>query len=88
MGKHTPGPWKIRSFYNQDIVYINAEDDKGFGIAEILGENKEANARLIASAPELLEACKVILDADMGKSLPKSYRTMLEQAIAKVEGKE
>ena len=54
--KVTEGEWKVES-YNNDC-YIIVTDKKQ--IAEI-GANK-ANAKLIASAPELLEACKNITE--------------------------
>ena len=53
MSKHTPGPWKVerRSVLIPIAPYEWAEAYGG----------TEANARLIAAAPELLEACKVAL---------------------------
>ena len=51
----------------------------------------EANARLIASAPELLEACKILkLQIECGgtqKYQGTAWFHELEQAIAKAEGK-
>ena len=47
MSKHTPGPWKTKEL----MVY--AEDGNGVTIASV---NSEANARLIAAVPELLES--------------------------------
>ena len=51
---HTPGPWVVSLFPN----LVGAIDDGGERetVAETVGPNKEANARLIAAAPELLEA--------------------------------
>lgn len=44
-----------------------------------------ANARLIAAAPDLLEACKVALEcAETGN--PYGWRNRLAGAIAKAEG--
>jgi hypothetical protein len=66
MDNHTPGPWKDDEF--ADVVYINPKGDNLKYIAEcknpILdqeatqysGDEWRANARLIASAPDLLEA--------------------------------
>ena len=51
--KHTPGPWKISADGNDienvygAVVYFRYAD-----------ETAEANARLMAAAPELLAACK------------------------------
>ena len=58
MTKHTDGPWnvsKIGNNYDQYMIY--AEDDQaGCNIAT--GINGEANAYLIAAAPDMLEALK------------------------------
>ena len=64
--KHTPGPWSwnVRGF----VGPASTEDDQSFGmicdeVAECTYSNgcKEANARLIAAAPDLLEALEMAL---------------------------
>ena len=52
--QHTPGPWIIRHGAGMHAPYILCVDP----VAEILGLGKtpEANARLIAAAPEILAA--------------------------------
>lgn len=87
MSKHTPGPWSVR----EDIGAVFDRD--GLPIATGGSESYEeyqANARLIAAAPELLEACKqaydVIDDMDGPWNLDRIYNT-LKVAIAKAEGK-
>lgn len=50
--KHTPGPWKIQEAFNRietDREIIATVDGWELG-------NGKANARLIAAAPELLQA--------------------------------
>lgn len=58
--KHTPGPWKVESRTTQGQfvteTHIVAED--GSHIAEVSPCEIEPNARLIAAAPELLEALR------------------------------
>ena len=68
--KHTPGPWEVRadpSHYDSftTVVAGSGEQRKGMLrelIVEIGGwagiETAEANARLIAAAPDMLEALK------------------------------
>lgn len=62
--KHTPGPWKIRRVTHYDIRIAPESEPEHVSIAgmAIWGEEHreelEANARLIAAAPELLEALK------------------------------
>lgn len=54
--KGTPGPWKIGKYPDNDVVF----GPDGHGVAWIedttASGEEEANARLIAAAPELLEA--------------------------------
>lgn len=89
--KHTPGPWEI---------YLGIE---GYGIKGVCGgyygdiEN-EADARLIAAAPELLEAAKLVIawyEAEDDHSGTDFYErvemcreseTALRAAIAKATG--
>lgn len=105
--KHTPGPWDIdrnnshlctiatiHGCKNNDWVEIWSPNKLGQeGISE---EVNEANARLIAAAPELLEACKkakLALETCDDK-YGKDYNTdkvdvateCLETAIAKAGG--
>ena len=66
--KHTPGPWFGRPHHNP--VGICGCDEVGLQIAFITSASEErrdefkANARLIAAAPELLEALRVLVDRD------------------------
>lgn len=79
MTKHTPGPWKADPIYLGDSPKICAHrlfgGERGGSFATI--ENKTvtglrlpnteaaANARLIAAAPELLEALKGLVGAHL-----------------------
>src|SRR5882724_3994416 len=68
--KHTPGPWSLRIELDEDScmgksIFTIHEQKEGdiLGICTLNNYQKndevlEANARLIAAAPELLEACK------------------------------
>lgn len=60
MNKHTPGPWELRHERHlgktDHVVKIGTASvyfNRGIGQTE---QNAISNARLIASAPELLEA--------------------------------
>lgn len=55
MSKHTPGPWKLAG---KTTISNDGEDFclANVGTFSIEQEEAEANARLIAVAPELLEA--------------------------------
>ena len=69
MSKHTPGPWFVQDGYL--TIYNLSEGTVGTtcAIAKVLREQPgddqaEANARLIAAAPELLEACEAAIRYD------------------------
>lgn len=61
--KHTPGPWEIER-YSYGLIQIVgdlkviSDDEEHFTtvVEQISATNEESNARLIAAAPELLEA--------------------------------
>jgi hypothetical protein len=83
--KYKPGPWT----HDGDCV----ESNRGT-VAETYGfdqEEMEANARLIASAPDLLAACKraaaaVGSAASHGQYYSDAIEADLKAAIAKAEG--
>jgi hypothetical protein len=84
MTKYTPGPWKFASPWVQTV------DDK----TPIANFNfyaaKEDNARLIAAAPDLLEAAKFALTiiGERNQDTLASAEAQLRDAIAKAEGKQ
>lgn len=63
--KHTPGPWSCFHMPGTTSPWWTIRDGRNIYVAEVdwvdhavLVEEAEANARLIAAAPELLEAAK------------------------------
>lgn len=53
--KHTPGPWRL----SRVEVLQRIEGPDGLHIATLpFSDRKESNARLIAAAPDLLEAAR------------------------------
>lgn len=54
-GKHTPGPWKMGE---DGEVLTDSPNEFLVAMSNIHRPQYEANARLIAAAPELLEALK------------------------------
>jgi hypothetical protein len=87
--KHTPGPWQVGHFDSNMICDSDGANRGCAPIARVEGTAAErrANARLIACAPELLEALKLAVrqnEHDMlmtGKELRNA-----RAAIAKAEG--
>lgn len=85
MSKHTPGKWEVRDL----IVGVDLNQPlKSLTICKIYGNDKEtqANAHLIASAPELLEACKSALSSLLDADWKDNSLDLLRQAITKAEG--
>ena len=68
MSKHTPGPWKVDGTYIYEV-----EQDKIIAEVETYNNDElpyQANARLMAAAPEMFEC----LDAIMGFDSKANYR--------------
>jgi len=70
MSKHTPGPWHFRVDPIHQGQYFIRVQSYGFApLATVRGDKRstlkdsEANARLIAAAPDLLEALKMAVSA-------------------------
>ena len=99
MSKHTPGPWQTESLEhdgNCNVTWRPICTESHTLIAYCtLGpeEHEEGNARLIAAAPELLEALKAIRDHTFVDAEGPELRAQNEcnhrracAAIAKAEG--
>ena len=90
MGTHTPGPWKVETERleesDETVVWSLVNDLNGIficgGPAETSGSDAsaqaDANARLIAAAPDLLSALK---ECEM---IMRGARTMLAKFIPDV----
>lgn len=79
--KHTPGPWNVNDERGIDgNIYI----EDALGVVAIVTD--EANVRLLAAAPELLEVAQGILVDDMLQYLPAEYVSKVRAAIAKATG--
>lgn len=90
--KHTPGPWRISRTSGMEI-FINHDQDQPNRVAGYFAEVRrftsdneqvEANARLIAAAPDLLEALLEL--ADWYKEHTGLPPAAANAAIAKVTG--
>jgi hypothetical protein len=82
---HTPGPWTV------DGSYIHGPNGKRFLAVAGDGEG-QANARLIAAAPELFSTLHFVrkwmnLRTDRGDEFPSQLRVAIADAIAKAEGR-
>lgn len=80
MSEATPGPWVIKR-YPKTIQILTENGDY---IAENVRHhpNQDADARLIAAAPDLLAACEAICNLGKAPIGPDSFRLHLRDAIA------
>lgn len=89
--KHTPGPWQANKWAPG---YSISAPDSQYTVCNLSDcNNAEANARLIAAAPDMLEACQQIInDSDMdaihgaGRSVTHDAIDKVRAAIAKARG--
>ncbi len=102
MSAHTPGPWQWYWRLGENLkadcgVFSETRPGHAYSVCrapQYEGQAQwEANARLIAAAPELLEACQTVL-AGIERGLPIDANTVnglvvarLRAAIAKAEGR-
>ena len=96
MSKHTPGPWTEHK-WNSEEHQVSALGGTVALVSHshslITDEQADANATLIAAAPELLAACKLALDwhadgtpVEEMSSMEQTAINALEAAIRKAEG--
>jgi len=100
--KHTPGPWyyEIEDYDYEDKIATAHIMTRSTSIAlvssekDICDHENAANARLIATAPDLLEVCKVAVERLAGydgawEALSPAQRSLvnlLKETIQKAEG--
>jgi hypothetical protein len=101
VNEHTPGPWELDRCREQgrEVWQIGAREGdtavvtvsgytgciNGPGLRHMDTAENDANARLIASAPDLLEALKSLSHDGFGRVL--GDWPAIEAAIAKAEGR-
>ena len=81
--KHTSGPWR---YNNLTDIY----DSNGATICELyrgseLNERCKANARLIAAAPEMLDALQVIMTIATCPNHPNAFNAIRHIAATEIE---
>jgi len=85
--KHTEGPWGVEDLF-EVFCHLRGSPKRiaKVGTVRLTNEEAEANARLIAAAPELLEAAQFAFKAL--HRVPETAKDTLRAAIAKATGKE
>ncbi|MGU3495895.1 hypothetical protein ACLBXM_17785 [Xanthobacteraceae bacterium A53D] len=88
--KITPGPWRQYAFGGPQIDAVK----DGHAVCTMWGDEKDprdsihANARLIAAAPDLFDACVAVFNAaDMASSDQRAALEKVAFAIMKAEGR-
>tara|TARA_Y100000310_G_scaffold86838_1_gene83723 strand:- start:132 stop:410 length:279 start_codon:yes stop_codon:yes gene_type:complete len=91
MKKHTNGPWLITTIDGDDCLMVGGGDGSDV-VADIRTDRPEdeveANAHLIASAPEMYEALKKLAECSKEIPLMKYEQGLVDKAIAHAEGRE
>jgi hypothetical protein len=96
MGKYTPGPWTFLGLVERDEVEswtVQCADKRYVRCEGRTGNEAEANARLIAAAPDLLEALKNLMRTFDECTQPHDHEQWVEfvqdaaAVIAKAEGR-
>ncbi len=105
--QHTPGPWRITpaTLPNGTVGFLNIDHDECAQYKGIIASvsdaeciegiskgERDANAALIAAAPDLLHALEMVRDADEdskrdhGPQIPSLARAKIDAAIKKARG--
>lgn len=99
--KHTPGPWFIEDPFGdylsvaiggpeaydwRFVAHVHTDLEKGPKVRPIGKTQMEANAHLIAAAPDMLAALKGAEEWLKGFASAEPYLGVIQEAIAKAEG--
>lgn len=87
---HTPGPWEIER-YSDGLIQIvgnvravSDHEEHVTTVVEAVTRGDEANARLIAAAPELLEALRACVSRITDEVADAEFLDEVEQARAAI----
>ncbi|MFF1016597.1 hypothetical protein [Proteus mirabilis] len=84
--KGTPAPWRHDEYHRT----VKASNHKTVCIVPTTSNESNANAHLIAAAPELLESLRELVSAmeryeiDVGESAPVKHKEMMNKAKAAI----
>lgn len=86
--RHTPGPWRVG---DAGSTVFGAPGSRPLMVASITHRivpdaTQRANARLIAAAPEMLDALRLVLRQGEAIHPDMSTLSYVREAIAKAEG--
>ena len=101
--KHTPGPWTAEERDERILIWSDGSHDylaalsldadgADEEVADAYADERQANARLIAAAPDLLAACEAALRvcnlSGTGERDRRAAIAKLEAAVAKARGED
>lgn len=90
MSKHTPGPWKIQRQNPSPTTgeWMISGKKPGYlaGVRDCGSGDVNANALLIAAAPDLLEALQLVVDTAENGGWPSAALVIAKATIAKARG--
>ena len=81
--KFTHGPWETFQDNGQPTWWVHVKGNRFHAICNTVQENDEANARLIAAAPEMYDFLQEITNS-AGTALPYKYQAQV--LIDKIDG--
>jgi hypothetical protein len=90
--KHTPGPWEVKThpsrFSPETIIEDgvcgpDGEQIRVHGMTLTSSEEAKANSRLIASAPDLLQALEIVLEREQ---ITSATRALIEHTLRRAKG--
>ena len=98
MSSHTPGPWRVydgTSTLSEMMAVFGASPAPPVCRLPLRNVNRKADARLIAAAPDLLEAAKLTVQHFSRNQVSGNFQgddeheawTALDKAITKAEGR-
>jgi hypothetical protein len=88
MSKHTPGPWNWEKHWEEHTLgfdVFHGDDSSNERDRFVARTDNQANARLIAAAPDLLVAAELAAGL-VDPRLPEGIQETLERAITKARG--
>lgn len=83
MNQHTPGPWKVRKDYAGAMAVVS-ETRFVARVGPLNIDHAEANARLIAAAPELLSAADQVANGSHLDDIPNHDDNSLRMIASRI----
>lgn len=91
MNKHTPGPWrsalKSEKTWHVGVYTASGEEVAHVAVKSALSSNRrDADARLIAAAPDLYALLRELIDIEGPQPGTADWARKVQAALARVDG--